>query len=262
MSGVLLAFTNPSGPADAPYLLLGHSLGTSARLWEKTAVELAQHFRVIRWELPGHGSAAPARTPFSVEQLAAGIISQLDTLGIARVGCAGVSLGGTVGLELARAYPDRISAVAVISTGANVDDPAAWIARAATVRLEGTASLVQGSRERWFSASTRASQPDEVQALLQALEATDDESYAYACEALAAYDVFERLEQIEAPLLAVWGEQDRLVPEAKLREIAEGVRAGGAESVRNAAHAGPAEQPHVVAALLASFFGELSRMES
>lgn len=254
MSTLPLAFTAPAGPSGAPYLLLGHSLGTSALLWEEAGAELEQTHRVIRWELPGHGAAKPARAPYTVEQVAASVITHLDLAGIERVRCAGVSFGGTVSLELARAYPGRIAASAVISTGARTDEPSAWLARAEAVRREGTTSLVQGSRHRWFSPATRDTSPDRVRALLDVLERTDDESYARTCESLATYDVSDRLHEVSPPVLAVWGAQDVLVPEPKLREIADGVRDGRAVGLADAAHAGPFEQPQQTVELLTGFF--------
>lgn len=47
------------GPASAPPLLLGPSLGTSYALWDKIAPELAISHRVVRWDLPGHGVHRP-----------------------------------------------------------------------------------------------------------------------------------------------------------------------------------------------------------
>jgi 3-oxoadipate enol-lactonase/4-carboxymuconolactone decarboxylase len=49
-----------AGPADAPPLVLGPSLGTSLRLWDAQTPALARGHRVIRYDLPGHGGT-PAR---------------------------------------------------------------------------------------------------------------------------------------------------------------------------------------------------------
>lgn len=261
MSKIELAFSAAEGPVGVPYLVLGHSLGTSSYLWDQTRGELAKHFRVALWELPGHGAAPPARTAFSVEEVAKEIIAHLDGVGVERAYYAGVSFGGTVGLELALSYPERISAVAIISSGARVDDVAAWYSRAAAVRQDGTRSLVQGSRQRWFADLARRSHADRVDALLQTLEGTDDASYARACEALADYDAIDRLDQLEPPVLAVWGEEDALVPEAKLREISDRARRGHSAGIADAAHAAPFERPQAVAELLVAFFSGLSRPE-
>jgi alpha-beta hydrolase superfamily lysophospholipase len=84
------------GPASAPPLLLGPSLGTSYALWDKVAPELSLTHRVIRWDLPGHGgSAADLIGPGAgVGDLADLVLALADSLGVERFAYAGVSLGG------------------------------------------------------------------------------------------------------------------------------------------------------------------------
>ena len=130
-----------SGP-DAPLLVVGPSLGTSvAVLWGLAAARLGGGYTVLGWDLPGHGSSAPA-TGFDVADLAAGVVAALD----ARVGpaaafhYAGDSLGAAVGLQLLLDASDRVSSATLCCTGAKIGMPDGWYARAATVRSEGTSS--------------------------------------------------------------------------------------------------------------------------
>lgn len=253
-----LRFTTPAGPDEGEYLVVAHSLGTSAVLWED-APALEQSFRVIRWELPGHGQAPRAEDAFTIGELSDSIVDHLVSLGASNFLYAGVSIGGTVGLDLALRHPDRVRAAAIISAGAHVPAPDFWFERAASVRVEGTESLVAGSTERWFARSTRDQHPDAVERLIRALRATDDESYALASEALARYDVRDRLHEIQPPVLALWGECDVLVPEEKSSEVALGVQRGQLQAVPGAAHASPIEQPSDVANRLTAFFRAATR---
>ena len=74
--------------------------------------------------------------------------------------------------------------------------PSDWAARAATVRDIGHGAVVDAASARWFAAGFVDRSPDVAAALLDALRDTDDESYAHTCEALAAFDVTERLAEI------------------------------------------------------------------
>ncbi|BBY67666.1 alpha/beta fold hydrolase [Mycolicibacterium helvum] len=254
-----LTFTDPVGPADAATLVLGHSLGTSAALWADVVPLLAQSLHVVCWELPGHGQSPSAEHAFTIGDLSDAIMEHLDARGVSRFFYAGVSIGGTVGLDLALRYSDRVAAAAIVSAGASVDSRVAWAERAASVRANGTDSLAAGSLQRWFAPSTRELHPDRVNRMLLALGYTDDESYARACEALADYDATARLAQVAPPVLALWGEHDQLVPEQRSVQIARGVRRGSVQCVPNAAHAGPLEQPETVAGELTAFFGLVLR---
>ncbi|MFD4960203.1 alpha/beta fold hydrolase [Microbacterium sp. NPDC058389] len=247
-----LALTASIGPAGAPLVVLGASLGTSTILWDDVAPLLAEHLRVVRWDLPGHGAAAAASTSFTVADLADAVAGAVDEPAFLY---AGVSLGGATGLELLLRHPDRVTGAAIVASGAQLGDPAAWHERAAQVRAQSTSSLITASAQRWFAEGTIARRPELTGRLLHALQDADDESYALCCEALAAYDVRDRLAEIEAPVLALSGEHDAVAPEPKAREIAEGVACGEIVTIRDAAHLPPAEQPVAVAEALREFFG-------
>ena len=154
---------------------------------------LAARYRVMAWDLPGHGSAPAARDPFTVAELAEALARAIDERGAGRVLYAGVSLGGAVGLELLLSRPGLVARAAIIASGAKIGEPAGWHERAAQVRAQSTSSIVAASAQRWFAPGSIERQPDLSGRLLHALQDADDESYALCCEALADYDVRARL---------------------------------------------------------------------
>ena len=248
---ISLHLTEVAGPPGAPLLVLGPSLGTSTILWEKTLPALTARYRVVAWDLPGHGGSAPAREAFSVGDLADAVAAAVDESAFLY---AGVSLGGATGLELMLRHPGRVATAAIVASGARLGDPESWHERAAQVRAQSTSSVIIASAQRWFAEGSVAREPELTGRLLHALQDADDESYARCCEALARYDVRGELGRITAPVLAVWGREDRVAPEEKSREIAEGVVDGRVAVVEDAAHLPPAEQPEATARILADFF--------
>lgn len=254
-----IAFTDVRGPADAPLVVLGPSLGTSSILWEDVVPSLAASFRVTAWDLPGHGDSEPAREPFSVADVADAVAEGIRARTDAPALYAGVSLGGAVGLELELRHPELLAAAAIIASGAELGDSVFWDARAEKARTESTSSLVIGSAQRWFAPESVARRPELSGRLLHSLQDADDESYALCSLALGGYDVRDRLGEIATPTLALWGEYDAVAPEDKAREIAEGVRDGRLERIADAAHLPPAEQPVAVSAALLAFFSEHDR---
>ncbi|MFD0431116.1 alpha/beta fold hydrolase [Streptomyces zhihengii] len=96
------------GPEDAPTLVLGPSLGTTWHMWDRQIAELAERWRLVRFDLPGHGGA-PAHPAGSVTDLAERVLATLDGLGVQRFGYAGCSIGGAIGLELALRRPHRVA---------------------------------------------------------------------------------------------------------------------------------------------------------
>ncbi|WP_092963710.1 alpha/beta fold hydrolase [Agromyces sp. CF514] len=248
--------TPATGPAGAPLLVLGPSLGTSTILWDDVVPALAWTHRVVAWDLPGHGASPAASDAFTMGELADAVANAVADLGERRVRYAGVSIGGATGLELMLRHPELVTEAAIVASGAQLGTPDSWHERSAQVREQSTSSLIIASAQRWFAPDSIARRPEATGRLLHVLQQADDESYALACEALAAYDVRDRLDAIEAPVLAAWGEHDRVAPEARAHEIAAGVRRGRASRIDGAAHLPPAEQPEAVADLLLRFFAE------
>ncbi|MCV7384007.1 4-carboxymuconolactone decarboxylase [Mycolicibacter longobardus] len=244
MSVPRLVGTDFGGPQDADLLLLGPSLGTSATaLWGPAAQQLAEHLRVVAWDLPGHGRSPAA--PFRMPDLAAGVLALVDEI-VPRPAFhyAGVSIGGAVGLQLLLDAPERLSSATLLCTGAVIGRAEDWATRAATVRASGTGTLIEGSRQRWFAPGFADRQPEPVAALVDALRLTDDESYAQACEALADFDVTERLAEINAPVLAIAGSEDMATPTELLGRIASGVELGRLVVLDDVAHLAPIEAPN------------------
>jgi 3-oxoadipate enol-lactonase len=252
-----IALTDFGGPDAAPLLVLGPSLGTSTILWETTIPLLRERYRVAAWDLPGHGESPHPTAPFTVAEIADAVADAVRATGADRIRYAGVSLGGATGLELALRHPDLVSAAAIVASGAQLGEPGGWHDRAAQVRAQSTSSLIVGSAQRWFAPGSIEREPDLSGRLLHVLQNTDDEGYALCCEALAAYDVRDRLGEIRMPIRAVWGRSDQVAPEAKAIEIAGGVADGSISVIEDAAHLPPAEQPAATASALLEFFGSL-----
>ncbi|MPY36978.1 3-oxoadipate enol-lactonase [Streptomyces adustus] len=243
------------GPASAPPLLLGPSLGTSYALWDKVAPELSAAHRVVRFDLPGHGGSAPdlIGPGATVGDLAGLVLALADSLGIERFGYAGVSLGGAVGLHLALHHPERISSLAVICSSAHFNGAKPWQERAALVRREGLAGLAESADARWFTPGFS------VPRLVRDHREADPGAYAACCDALAAFDLRDRLAEISVRTLLIAGRQDPATPPAHLREIADAVPHATLVELPGASHLAPAQCPEAVLTALRAHLGGTAR---
>ena len=242
--------TDFGGPDGARLLLLGPSLGTSAdTLWSEAAARLREHVRVVAWDLPGHGSGGTAE-PFTMAELAAGVLALADEFTAETFHYAGDSVGGCVGLQLLLDAPHRVASATLLCTGATIGTPDGWRARAAAVRSVGIEAALAGAAQRWFSEGFTERQPHVSAALLRALRDTDPTSYAHICDALAGFDITDRLYEIELPVLAIAGSDDLPTPPECLRRIASDVKDGRFVQLDGVGHLAPAEAPGEVARLI------------
>lgn len=244
--------------AALPLLVLGPSLGTSAAtLWTECAAGLTDVFDVLAWDLPGHGhNRSVPDEPFTMAGLAAGVLRVVDDVLEQRgelggtFAYAGNSVGGAVGLQLLLDVPQRVSSAVLVCTGATIGDPSIWTGRIDQVNVSGTPVLVPGSAERWFAPGFLERRPEVGSVLLQALSDTADAGYVGVCQALADFDVRDRLGEITAPVLAVSGAVDRVTPTAGLQLVVDRVRHGELVELEGVSHLAPAEAPEQVAGLI------------
>ncbi len=254
--------TGAANRAELPLLVLGPSLGTSATtLWSDCAAGLTDSFDVVAWDLPGHGhNHTVAEGSLTMAELAQGVLRVVEEILEQRGSYggpffyAGDSVGGTVGLQLLLDHSERVPAAVLLCTGAKIGEPTMWTDRVAQVRASGTSVMVAGSAERWFGPGFLERSAEAGSRLLHALQDTDDRGYTQVCEALADFDVRDRLSQIEAPVLAVAGCADAATPPANLREIADGVKNGRLVELDGVAHLAPVEEPAKVAGLIRQHF--------
>jgi pimeloyl-ACP methyl ester carboxylesterase len=97
------------GSAGAPPILLTHGFSHSLETWDAWAADLAADYRVIRFDLPGHGRSGPdARERYSNEDTVDALAGLIEALELKRPVLAGNSLGGLVAWRYA-ARPDSVA---------------------------------------------------------------------------------------------------------------------------------------------------------
>jgi len=107
-------FYREAGPKDAPAILLLHGFPTSSHMFRNLIPALAGRYHVVAPDLPCFGfSDAPDRKrfPYTFERLAETVDSFTQTIGLDRYAIYIFDYGAPVGLRLALAHPERITAV-------------------------------------------------------------------------------------------------------------------------------------------------------
>jgi 3-oxoadipate enol-lactonase len=224
------------GPPGAPMVVLGNSLGTSAAVWDRQVPRFREHFRLLRFELPGHGGSAAPPGPYSISRLGLGVLALLDSLGVDRAAYCGISLGGMIGMWLAAHAPDRIAALGLVCTSAHLPPASGWLARADQVRAAGMASISEPVISRWFTPSYAAQAPMVVDAFRAGFERTDPDGYAGCGVAIAGMDQRACLPAITAPTLVLAGADDPATPPEHSEVISHGIPGASLEVIPGAAH--------------------------
>jgi 3-oxoadipate enol-lactonase len=244
------------GPATGPVLVLSNSLGTTQELWERQVPALAERFRVLTYDQPGHGASPLPAQPCTVESLARDLEALLDELGIGRFSFCGVSLGGMVGMALALEAPERVERLVLACTSAYLGPPEGWRERAELVRAKGTEAIADSVVARWFTADFRRDDPGTPAHFGALLAATPAEGYARCCEAVGAWDARDRISTIEAAVLVVVGGDDPATPLEHGELLAERIPRARLVVLEHAAHLANLEQPDAFTAAVLEHLGQ------
>ncbi|WP_030218466.1 bifunctional 3-oxoadipate enol-lactonase/4-carboxymuconolactone decarboxylase PcaDC [Streptomyces bikiniensis] len=241
------------GREDAPVLVLGPSLGTTFHMWDRQIPELARDWRIVRFDLPGHGGA-PAQPFGSVAELGDRLLATLDALGVQRFGYAGCSLGGAVGLDLVLRAPHRVASLALVAASPRFGTADEFRQRGVIVRANGLEPMARTAPEQWFTPLFAGAQPAIVDWAVQMVRTTDPACYIAACEALAVFDVREALDRVGVPTLVLVGSEDQVTGPAEARTLVAGIADARLAVVPGASHLAPVEQPAAVTDLLLDHF--------
>jgi len=229
------------GGAGEPLVLI-HGIGSSWQAWLPVLPALQTRHDVIAVDLPGFGASPPLASgiPSTVSALTDAVESSLDAAELDRPRVAGNSLGGWIGLELARR--GRVRSVVGLSPGGGWNSREAAYARAALAATYAGARRVRS----YASALTRTGvgraaifslvssrpwriAPDEARVALEAIGGADTfmETLDHSTSTHA-----EGLGEIDVPVTIAWGSRDRLllprqgprferaIPGARLRVLA------------------------------------------
>lgn len=238
------------GPEGAPVLLMGESLGTNLRMWDRQ-LPLADHFRLVRFDHRGQGASPAPPGPYEIADLASDVIQLLDRLGCERAHYCGLSLGGMVGMWLGANAREQIDRLVLMCTAAYMPPASMWEERIAVVSRAGSVEpLADAVLARWLTPGFAAAHP-ELRASLRAMLAdAPADGYAACCGAIARMDLRPELASIEAPTLVISGGGDLATPPEQQRLIARAIPAARHETVTPAAHLAAVEQPESVNRLI------------
>lgn len=239
------------GPADAPVIVLGNSLGTTLALWDDVARLLADRWRVVRYDHRGHGRSPVPPGPYEIADLGGDVVALLDALAIERAAYCGVSIGGMVALWLGANAPERITTIVPCCTSAYMGNASAWAERAAVVRAAGsTAPIADAVVSRWVTPGFAVGHPEVVSGLRAMLLAGPADGYAACCGALERLDLRADLERIAVPALVIAAAGDESIPPEHSARIVAAIPGARTATLDPAAHLPMAECPREVAGLI------------
>lgn len=244
------------GAEGAPVVTLSHSLAAHLDMWRPQMPALTERFRVLRYDVRGHGSSSLPDGNETLKDLADDVVALLITLGISRTHFVGLSMGGMIGQQLAVDHPEFLESLVLADTlsAYGADAQPMWQGRidAASTPL-GLEPLVEPTVTRWFTEAFRVGQPETIEWVRGMIRATSPAGFIACSRALMALNLTAKLPQVRIPTLVLVGRQDPTTPVAGAEVIAAALSDARLAVIEDAAHLSNIEQPDVFTRLLMDF---------
>lgn len=243
------------GRPGAPWITFSHALANDLGVWEEIAAALADEFRILRFDLRGHGASKATPGPYDFALLIDDCIGLLDHLDIAATHWVGLSIGGMLGYGLAIEHPARLLSLAACASRADAppDYAAYFQSRIDKTRDAGMAGVVDTTIERWFTPEACEAQTPRLLRVRASVLATDPVGHAGCCEALKRLSYGARLSEIALPVLVAGGAADKGAPPEILAEVAAAIPGARHVVIPNSGHIIPAENPRALIDALRDF---------
>ena len=229
-----------SGKEGAPWLVLSHSLACTVRMWDPQVAAFQSRFRILNYDMRGHGATSAPQGPYSLDMLADDVLGLMKQLKIEQPAYCGLSIGGMIGQTLALKAPGSFTKMVLADT-THMQPPEAlkqWEDRIKVAEAKGMAGLLDSTMERWFTAPFRSSPP--AKKIAQLILATPPAGYIGCARAIMGLNTTSRLKDIKLPVLAITGNEDGAAPGTKY--IGEHVPGAKFVGIPNAAHIANVEQ--------------------
>ncbi|HVZ01744.1 MAG TPA: alpha/beta fold hydrolase [Dongiaceae bacterium] len=240
------------GSEDRPLVVLSHALSVSHAMWGFQLPLLAQHYRVLSYDMRGHGgtdaTGQDLTRGYTLEQMADDVANLASKLGHSRFHFVGLSIGGMIGQVLALRHRKLLDRLVLCCAGTgkpNADQQKMWDDRVDAITRGGVQSQLEGTLGRWFSPEFRAAAPHAVGWIADLIRATESAGYIGAALAIKRMDVpAAELETLRLPTLCIAGEKDPGATVAAVGTLRDRIQGARLAVIKGGYHLCNVEKPH------------------
>ncbi|WP_282119695.1 alpha/beta fold hydrolase [Ruegeria atlantica] len=250
-----------AGPGVGPVVVMIHGLGLNHDCWQWTTPALSDQYRVLHYDLFGHGQSTPPPARPSLSLFSDQLAALLDHCDVRSATLVGFSLGGMIARRFAQDRPAKADALAILHSPHKRTDAAqaAILKRVDQARRDGPQATVEAALERWFTANFRQANPAMMDTVRGWVKANDISIYHTIYRVLAdgIDEIVAPTPPISCPVLVITGDEDYGNGPEMTRAIAAEIEQSKAVILSGLRHMALAENPDAVNAPLRGFLDGL-----
>lgn len=245
------------GPEGAPVLVLIHGLGLNQHMWDEHLPALSRQYRVLTYDLCGHGESAPPTSTPSLTIFSVQLFLLLSSLEIKHCALIGFSLGGMINRRFVMDYPGIVTALGILNSPheRKPEEQKLVEDRALQSSVGGLEATLDATIERWFTSGFRSERPEVITQVRKWVLANDVTLFAQTRYVLAhgVTELIRPRPPIRVPTLVMTCENDSGSTPAMSHVIASEIEGAHTIIVRQIQHMGLLEKPDVFTEPLLQF---------
>jgi len=215
VNGIKMHYLDVGNPDALPIVLL-HGMTLDHRMWNPQIEVLKENYRVITYDIRGHGKTDIADGQYTYRMFADDLIALLDYLQVEKAVLCGLSMGGAIALRAFELYPERIRALILCDTRSEADsnETKYWRENSIkSIKQSGLEQFTDEFIETLFSAETMKNQPETVKFTRNTILSSSPLGICGVLLAQAARtDMSHSIQEINVPTLILIGENDDFTP--------------------------------------------------
>ena len=235
------------GAENAPAIILIHGFPFNKSMWNGQIEALKDNFRVIAYDIRGHGNSEPGIDEFFMELFVNDLLHFMDVLKIDKAILCGLSLGGYIALNAVLKFPDRFDALILNDTQCIADTPEIKEKRCIAITgimKNGVDQYADEIIKNLFAPESFINEKNIVATVREMILSTTKHSLCNTLHALAERkETCTRLQEINIPVLIMVGKEDKITPISAAQQMHREIRESTLKIILNAGHVSNLENP-------------------
>jgi len=257
---------NDHGPDGAPVIIFVHGFPLNKSMWDAQVEALKENYRVIAYDIRGHGNSDPGIDEFFIELFVLDLLRLMEKLKIEKSMLCGLSLGGYIALNAVLKYPDRFDGLILNDTQCIADTPEIKENRCIAIiniKEKGVEQYADESIKKLFASESFTKKKNVITAVKDMIISTTKQSLCNTLHALAERkETCDQLSEINIPVLIMVGQEDKITPIDAARLIHEKILNSKMEIIQHAGHLSNLENPAAFNTHLVKFLEVVGKRSS
>ena len=246
VNNIAVSYTD-EGLENAPVIIFIHGFPFNKEMWNKQLEALSESFRVIAYDVRGHGNSYSGTDDFSIELFVNDLLLLMDALEIEKTTLCGLSMGGYIALKAMENFPHRFDSLVLCDTSCAADSPEAKEKRMKAIEIileKGVAKFADDSIKNFFAPESFIKKKDVIAEVREIMVNTTEKSVIKTLLALSRrLETCSTLCKIKVPVLILVGEEDKITPPEAAQFMQNEIHGSVMSVIENAGHLSNLENP-------------------